>query len=462
MSGKHTFAVLTIIPLALLNGCLGANGPEGDVVVDPEEHESLAADHASLLIKHALLLENHTGLLSEYELLLRNNSALIANNTESDLNLTILSAEFANLSVAWQDLNASNAALASSHSALQADLETLQGEHDSLQENHSVMQTEYGDLLASYQSLQAAHAALLSEARTCGTGTRGHGGFCIGDHLQVVPLPFPAGTEVSLGQAAHGYVSHNGQESFAIDFPAPNGTDIAAARAGRVLWVKEDSDEGCGNSSCANLSNYVVIDHGDATFGVYLHLLLNGSLVEVGETVERGQIIALVGDTGWATEPHLHFSVDDLYGQSLPLYIEELAGISEGVPFAGISVFSNNSRIVDDGDHSYSDCPDDAFIHMGVRLASSISCVVSGLDLVETLEGWVLSQDSILLVSQYDDVAGQWHYRCVATDSSGWFSTHLTWSSNDFSSDGWLMLASASPDCYAYQSWDDSFHISLR
>ncbi|WP_419901400.1 M23 family metallopeptidase [Kiloniella sp.] len=41
----------------------------------------------------------------------------------------------------------------------------------------------------------------------------------------------------------------------------------------------------------------------------YLHLKKNGVLVEIGERVERGQVIGLSGNTGYSTAPHLHFHV---------------------------------------------------------------------------------------------------------------------------------------------------------
>jgi murein DD-endopeptidase MepM/ murein hydrolase activator NlpD len=49
--------------------------------------------------------------------------------------------------------------------------------------------------------------------------------------------------------------------------------------------------------------------HADGTFGVYFHMAQNGVLVSVGEKVVRGQPIALVGNTGSSSAPHLHFEV---------------------------------------------------------------------------------------------------------------------------------------------------------
>lgn len=82
-----------------------------------------------------------------------------------------------------------------------------------------------------------------------------------------------------------------------IDIAASPGSPIRAVAAGRVVfsgWV-----EGYGN--------LVAIDHGNGTVTRYAHAEAN--LVSVGEEVMAGQKIALVGSSGRATGPHLHFEV---------------------------------------------------------------------------------------------------------------------------------------------------------
>ena len=55
------------------------------------------------------------------------------------------------------------------------------------------------------------------------------------------------------------------------------------------------------------MGNYVMIDHGDNLYTIYMHA--SKLLVSSGQTVSRGQKIALVGSTGNSTGPHLHFTV---------------------------------------------------------------------------------------------------------------------------------------------------------
>jgi murein DD-endopeptidase MepM/ murein hydrolase activator NlpD len=82
-----------------------------------------------------------------------------------------------------------------------------------------------------------------------------------------------------------------------IDIAAPHGTPIFAADSGVV--VEAGYIRGYGNT--------VIIDHGGGVATLYAHC--STILVGVGQEVQRGQMIARVGSTGYTTGPHLHFEI---------------------------------------------------------------------------------------------------------------------------------------------------------
>ncbi len=98
--------------------------------------------------------------------------------------------------------------------------------------------------------------------------------------------------------------SHVGLQSrFAFDFLTDIGTEVFAARSGIVI-AAVDSHPTDGAEP-----NKVVIVHSDESVGVYGHLANKGVFVEPGDHVEEGQKIALSGNSGASSGPHLHFHV---------------------------------------------------------------------------------------------------------------------------------------------------------
>jgi len=84
------------------------------------------------------------------------------------------------------------------------------------------------------------------------------------------------------------------------DFSAPLGTPIVAAAAGTVALVQTPEQSG-------GYGNYTCIDHGSGLSTCYAHQ--SGVLVRVGQQVQQGELIGLVGSTGASTGAHLHFEV---------------------------------------------------------------------------------------------------------------------------------------------------------
>ncbi len=90
-----------------------------------------------------------------------------------------------------------------------------------------------------------------------------------------------------------------------IDIAAPLGAKCVAARGGTVILVSAPVQG--KNYGGWGYGNYIVIDHGDGKATLYGHL--KQTEVSVGEGVDAGDRIGLIGSTGTSTGPHLHFEV---------------------------------------------------------------------------------------------------------------------------------------------------------
>jgi murein DD-endopeptidase MepM/ murein hydrolase activator NlpD len=82
-----------------------------------------------------------------------------------------------------------------------------------------------------------------------------------------------------------------------VDFSAPTGTPILAAGDGLVLRAEYDSAYG----------NFIEIAHADQFVSKYAHA--SKIHVKAGQRIQRGQVIAEVGNTGRSTGPHLHYEI---------------------------------------------------------------------------------------------------------------------------------------------------------
>jgi murein DD-endopeptidase MepM/ murein hydrolase activator NlpD len=140
-------------------------------------------------------------------------------------------------------------------------------------------------------------------------------------------------------------------QRFAIDFlkvdstgrsyhgdPANNanyyayGTELLAVADGVIAAVKDGIPQNVpgANSRAVPITmetvggNYVAIDIGHGRYALYAHVQPGSLRVKVGDHVKRGQVVALLGNSGNSTEPHVHFQVADG-----PTFLS-----SEGIPYA--------------------------------------------------------------------------------------------------------------------------------
>ena len=84
-----------------------------------------------------------------------------------------------------------------------------------------------------------------------------------------------------------------------VDFGAPEGTPVHAAEDGVVEAIGRQGHYGL----------YLRIRHCATVETAYAHLASFAPGLQVGSTVSRGEVIAAVGRTGWATGPHLYYEV---------------------------------------------------------------------------------------------------------------------------------------------------------
>lgn len=91
--------------------------------------------------------------------------------------------------------------------------------------------------------------------------------------------------------------THSGQ-----DFAVPSGTKVMAAHGGTVVKA---GGNGAGDGPA--YGNAIVIKHANGVYSQYAHL--SRINVKVGQVVKTGQKIALSGNTGNSSGPHLHFEI---------------------------------------------------------------------------------------------------------------------------------------------------------
>ncbi len=132
----------------------------------------------------------------------------------------------------------------------------------------------------------------LLSAQSAGSITRAASAGSLGPPLAQLVTASPFGFRVSPITGGSGDF-HRGQ-----DYVAQCGTSVMAAASGTVTFVGWHQYGG---------GNRVVVDHGNGLETTYNHL--SSASVKVGQTVSRGDVVALSGTTGASTGCHLHFEV---------------------------------------------------------------------------------------------------------------------------------------------------------
>ena len=108
-------------------------------------------------------------------------------------------------------------------------------------------------------------------------------------------------------------------QGFARDFMVTDGTsfinglggaEVLSCNDGVVIAVEDCHEPGeLIDQQSKAAGNYIIVKNADGNYALYAHLLAGSIKVRVGQRVERGQVLACVGNTGNSTCEHLHFQL---------------------------------------------------------------------------------------------------------------------------------------------------------
>ncbi|WP_296352624.1 M23 family metallopeptidase [Ramlibacter sp.] len=128
-------------------------------------------------------------------------------------------------------------------------------------------------------------------------------------------------------------VLHTWKAHLGVDYGAPEGAAVRTIGDGMVMSVGEQNGYG----------NVIVVDHGKGETTLYAHL--SRFDVQAGQKVSRGQRIGAVGQTGWATGPHLHFEFRENGEQRDPLTMAQQSQNTELSPQARANFEASARRL---------------------------------------------------------------------------------------------------------------------
>lgn len=123
------------------------------------------------------------------------------------------------------------------------------------------------------------------------------------------------------------------------------GKKVLAPGAGKVIAVENGvEDNKPGEMNPAQLAgNHVFIDHGNGEFSFLAHFKKGSVTVKNGDTVKKGQLLGLCGNSGNSSEPHIHYHLQStgeaLKGEGLPIQFE--AAVVDGELRNNVEVLQN-------------------------------------------------------------------------------------------------------------------------
>ncbi|MFC1757109.1 murein hydrolase activator EnvC family protein [Patescibacteria group bacterium] len=128
---------------------------------------------------------------------------------------------------------------------------------------------------------------------------------------------------------------YNGGGHTGIDFRASVGTPLKSASSGIVKGIGNTDD----TKGCYSYGKWILIEHKNGLSTLYAHLSL--IKVSVGQNVSREQIVGYSGNTGYATGPHLHFTVYATQGVKITKFTNSINCKNAYIPIADKKAYLN-------------------------------------------------------------------------------------------------------------------------
>jgi murein DD-endopeptidase MepM/ murein hydrolase activator NlpD len=113
------------------------------------------------------------------------------------------------------------------------------------------------------------------------------------------------------------------------------GVDLNGAMGDKILAVKDGTVKQVPNDAYGGGGNVLFINHGGGQWTTYMHL--SGYTTADGIAVKQGDVVGLVGSTGYSTGPHLHFEVHEGIADTDPYPRWSTSGNVNPYPYIGLS-----------------------------------------------------------------------------------------------------------------------------
>ena len=150
------------------------------------------------------------------------------------------------------------------------------------------------------------------------------------------------------------YDGHEGTDFLIRSFKTmDSGVYVYAAADGIVFKLQDGVFDRSKKVNNGGLGNYIAINHSNALFAYYGHLMKDSLFVKVGDTVQVGQVIGKVASSGRSTDPHLHLEIYDANSN----IVDPFAGSCQTImPSVWITQpqYDTSLLVIDQGFTSYS------------------------------------------------------------------------------------------------------------